>query len=560
MTINGTTGQIYLSSASTSTGDVKIKAKFNDLSVSTTFTVTFISALHVSPVTKLSLGKNINYQFVVGIPATIPFSFDKGTPKNCVSNPSLPAGLTITTAHISGTPTGAVVLKAYEISCSNDDSVTNAVKLISSVVAEPTPGLLGTYSKFPNTLIECTKSYTAFSPGSVINFQKMETSISHPYSDADASWSELNNDFTESYVTTWRGYLKVEANQENYKIIVESDEGAWVTLDNQKLIDNVECNSMMNKTGVKSVTAGLHPIEINYFQISGGKGFKIYHQIGSSEIVEIPFNLFFYIPQSPIIYKFTHASYLVNRLIIENSPIQNGLTVSLYSIEPQLVDGLTIHPGTGVISGTPTKHTNNMFQTYTIFIETSVGMLTTTVTFKISGGEAPYSIKLKIYGGRTISSYEDLTLYRTSSIVVISTVYGGGISRSLTPSLPSGLNFNLQNGEISGRCNNFFSELFTLSVTNLYGRAVRSFRFTCSNMCPVGLEPLGIKMIFHSQVQSINFVLSSTYNNIIKQRSNPNELTIGLPSVRTDSWYYKCVSGTDLSYSITPVGYFLFFI
>ena len=104
-----------------------------------------------------------------------------------------------------------------------------------------------------------------------------------------------------------------------------------------------------------------------------------------------------------------------------------------YSISPDLPTGLSIHPTTGTISGTPTELSTNT--TYTITVRNSGGTNTTTITIEV----------LDQLPGLSYSP-DDLTLTKnqtSSDLPLNATITGSGAitSWAISPALPSGLTF-----------------------------------------------------------------------------------------------------------------------
>ena len=113
-----------------------------------------------------------------------------------------------------------------------------------------------------------------------------------------------------------------------------------------------------------------------------------------------------------------------------------------YSISPDLPTGLSIHPTTGTISGTPRELLSNT--TFTITVRNSGGTNTTTITIEVLD-QLP-----------TIAySPENLTLTKnqiSTNLPLTATLTGSGtiLSWAINASLPSGVSFGTNNGTIYG--------------------------------------------------------------------------------------------------------------
>jgi hypothetical protein len=135
----------------------------------------------------------------------------------------------------------------------------------------------------------------------------------------------------------------------------------------------------------------------------------------------------------------TPNTYVTGAAITPNTPTSTGGQISNYAISPALSAGLSIHPTTGVISGTPTA---TRAQTdYTVTASNSAGFTTATVRITVNLGPP-------------------LTLSYTTPVSYVTTVQiqnnnpvstGGQItSYTVSPPLPTGINLNPVNGVISG--------------------------------------------------------------------------------------------------------------
>jgi len=60
-----------------------------------------------------------------------------------------------------------------------------------------------------------------------------------------------------------------------YAFFVASDDGSRLYVDNKPLIDNDGLHGMVEKSGVVALSAGLHPLLVQYFQKSGGRDIKV---------------------------------------------------------------------------------------------------------------------------------------------------------------------------------------------------------------------------------------------------------------------------------------------
>ena len=139
-----------------------------------------------------------------------------------------------------------------------------------------------------------------------------------------------------------------------------------------------------------------------------------------------------------------------------------GGTVVSYAVSPSLPAGLSLDTSTGAISGTPTAITSSA--SYTITATNTGGTDTATVTIVVND-LAPSSVT---YSSTSLS----LTNGTTMSTITPTTGGGTATSWSISPSLPSGLNFNNTTGAISGTPNAITSSAtYTVTATNTGGSA-----------------------------------------------------------------------------------------
>jgi gliding motility-associated-like protein len=144
-----------------------------------------------------------------------------------------------------------------------------------------------------------------------------------------------------------------------------------------------------------------------------------------------------------------------------NPTITSGSGALTYSINPVLPTGLSLNTTTGVISGTPTVVVSNI--TYTITATSTYGSTTTTILFD-TGNTPVFSYSSNI---NTFTAGTAIT-----SLTPTQTVGTGVATYSVTPILPSGLNFNTSTGVISGTPAAgvaLLSSSYLVRATNNYG-------------------------------------------------------------------------------------------
>ncbi|MFD3408878.1 putative Ig domain-containing protein [Aquirufa sp. HETE-83D] len=171
-----------------------------------------------------------------------------------------------------------------------------------------------------------------------------------------------------------------------------------------------------------------------------------------------------------------------NPLIFEErvpiSPINPGVTgvVDIFEVYPTLPAGINFNPSNGQINGTPTLATPSA--TYTITARNSTGFTTATtnITVLIARPQISYT---------TPNVY-----YETVAISPLSPNKFGTVVNSYTisPGLPSGLNFDTSTGVISGASNVQIPQTtYTITATNTTGTGTAFVDITVTIPPPTNL-------------------------------------------------------------------------
>lgn len=104
---------------------------------------------------------------------------------------------------------------------------------------------------------------------------------------------------------------------------------------------------------------------------------------------------------SGLSYATNPAIYNLGRAIATNAPTHIGGAVAQYGINPTLPAGLSLDPGTGILSGTPTAR--SMRTAYTVMAANSGGITTTALTITVN--PIPRFALVANPGDNTLSSY-----------------------------------------------------------------------------------------------------------------------------------------------------------
>ncbi|WP_298222167.1 putative Ig domain-containing protein, partial [Flavobacterium sp.] len=160
------------------------------------------------------------------------------------------------------------------------------------------------------------------------------------------------------------------------------------------------------------------------------------------------------------------------------NPAVSGGIVTSYSITPALPSGLIFNTSTGRISGTPA----------------SVRALTTyTVTASNSGGSTTFDVVITVndVAPNNLSYNSPNVFTKGTTISSLNPAVSGGIvtSYSITPALPSGLNFNSSTGRISGTPNVVSAtSTYTVTASNSGGSTTFDVVITVNDIAPENLS------------------------------------------------------------------------
>ncbi|HEY5408706.1 MAG TPA: putative Ig domain-containing protein [Ginsengibacter sp.] len=201
---------------------------------------------------------------------------------------------------------------------------------------------------------------------------------------------------------------------------------------------------------------------------------------------------------SGLSYTTTPASYCTNTAITPNTVA--GITGSgtiTYSVSPSLPAGLSISSTTGTISGTPT---------------TAVAATNYTVTATNGCSNTTATVNITVLSSVTTLGYtvQNPTYCTGSSITTNSATSNGTGTKtySISPALPSGLNFSTTTGAITG----------TPTVVT----ATAAYTVTVSNGCSSVQTTLNITVI--AGVSGLNY-LASTASYCVNNAITPNTVT-----------------------------------
>jgi uncharacterized delta-60 repeat protein/uncharacterized repeat protein (TIGR01451 family) len=181
------------------------------------------------------------------------------------------------------------------------------------------------------------------------------------------------------------------------------------------------------------------------------------------------------VPPSALTYSTNPAIYTKGTAITNNTPSSGGGAVVSYSVLPSLPAGLSLDPGTGIISGIPT----------------AVAAATDyTVTATNSGGFTPVKVNITVKdvppAGLNYSA-NPAVYTRTVTITNNTPSNSGGavVSYSILPALPGGLSLSTSTGVISGAPAVLSPATnYTVTATNSGGSTTATVNITVNDVAP----------------------------------------------------------------------------
>ena len=271
----------------------------------------------------------------------------------------------------------------------------------------------------------------------------------------------------------------------NWKIRVGCDDSCRVfTIEDNLQIDRWDCATF--STAEKTIpisSTGYYYYRVRYQQKTDAKGMVMEWQSPSGGWEVIPAANIFHIAPSMLSYDYERAHYFQNVQIAENRPrLFYATSCANYNIQPALPSGMTINPGTGIITGTPVAE--QVLTQYTVTCTgngpTNVGVLKTTIAFDVFYELPPSSLTIT-RNGAVLSPGTLITVNPGTAFGSFSVSAGSatGVTYSIYPELPYGLSFDATNGAIGGTPYEPISDVtFTITASNPGGATTTTFRLT----------------------------------------------------------------------------------
>jgi hypothetical protein len=91
----------------------------------------------------------------------------------------------------------------------------------------------------------------------------------------------------EFWGTRIRGYIQIPESG-FYQFILASDDGSRLIIDGERSVNNDGRHAIEEKYGYEILSAGLHTIEIQYFQADGGDGFRLEVVVPGGKRIQVP--------------------------------------------------------------------------------------------------------------------------------------------------------------------------------------------------------------------------------------------------------------------------------
>jgi hexosaminidase len=94
------------------------------------------------------------------------------------------------------------------------------------------------------------------------------------------------------YSVLWEGKIKIDTEGE-YTFYLSSDDGSKLVINGKTVVDNDETHGIVEKSGKVTLTKGLHPLQIMFFENSGGQEMKLEYEGPNITRRAIPASAFF---------------------------------------------------------------------------------------------------------------------------------------------------------------------------------------------------------------------------------------------------------------------------
>ena len=85
----------------------------------------------------------------------------------------------------------------------------------------------------------------------------------------------------------WRGYIEFARTDKGVKFWTNSDDGSWLWIDDQLVVDNGGSHGLQEVRGTVAMTPGLHTIRIRYLQTGGSAALQVFWEQESNQRIKL---------------------------------------------------------------------------------------------------------------------------------------------------------------------------------------------------------------------------------------------------------------------------------
>jgi hypothetical protein len=148
------------------------------------------------------------------------------------------------------------------------------------------PGLIGEYFSFAQAIEEFPTVAAEKAP----NLRRIDKELAFESTEGKFA----GTDFEDQFFVRWTGVLRVPT-AGKYTIYAESDDGSRVFVESKLVVDNGGLHVMEEKSGEMELKAGDHELRVEFFENTGGAGFKLSWEVkGMDNKKIIPASAFFH--------------------------------------------------------------------------------------------------------------------------------------------------------------------------------------------------------------------------------------------------------------------------
>lgn len=108
--------------------------------------------------------------------------------------------------------------------------------------------------------------------------------------DVDALFALVTPGDGNSFGIRYTGFITIEAS-DTYTFYTSSDDGSKLFIDDEEVVDNDGLHSVQERSGIKTLTAGIHSIEVLFFERGGGESLTVSYASSTITKTVLPFNI-----------------------------------------------------------------------------------------------------------------------------------------------------------------------------------------------------------------------------------------------------------------------------